>query len=212
MPCIANNTVQEFQRRVQRFNKSYVNDWKAWIAVTDNHRPAQFGAILRRWKACRPNRMRRTQAEQSHAAPYLEDLIAQSNSFLQALRNFDIRGRASLSSEMRESLEHLWELFQHLSYRGRARNGLAGVVGISKAVLLLTEGRVGPAFDSVVRGHLKIQEPRNAGQWVDALQIVTEDIQAFESLNCCTLQDAAPPEFTGLHSGRIYDMALGPQA
>jgi len=202
MPGIADITVPELQTRVRRFARRYVNDWNEWIAVGDDNRPAKFGEILRRWQACRPNRMRRTQAEQAHGAPYLEDLIAQSNEFVRALQTFDIRVRASFTIQMEESLEGLWQLFRHLSYHGRVRNGLAGVVGISKSVILLTEGRVGPAFDRKVRGHLKIQEPQDCAQW----------IEAFEDRNCCTLQDAMPREFAGLRSGRIYDMALGPSA
>ena len=210
MPGIANITVQEFQARVRRFDRSYVNDWNTWIAAGDNNRAAQFGAVLRRWQACRPNRMRRTQADRRHAAPYLEDLIAQSSKFVGALQNFDIRVSSSFTNQTKESLENLWEVFRHLCYHGRARNGLAGVVGISKSVILLTEGRVGPAFDSKVRGHLEIRALQNAGQWINALRTVSEDIQAFEGRNRCTLQGAMPSEFARLHGGRIYDMALGP--
>lgn len=212
MPGIAILTIRELQARIDRFDPRYVNDWHAWIAIANKDRAAQFGAILRRWQACRPNRMRRSRAEQRHDAPYLEDLIAESNQFVLALQNFDIRLQASFTAQVEQSLERLWGVFQHLSYHGRARNGLAGVVGISKSVLLLTEGRVGPAFDSEVRRHLQIQEPQNARQWINALKVASADIRAFEAANQCTLQEAVPHQFAGMASGRIYDMALGPGA
>ena len=123
---------------------------------------SKFAETLRRRQACRPNRMRRTQQEAQHDPPFLENLIVQANQCIQALQNFDIRRQFSLNREACRALEQLWNIFQNLCYHGRERNGLADVVGISKAVLLLTEGRVGPAFDSNVRGHLQILEPLNA--------------------------------------------------
>jgi hypothetical protein len=49
-----------------------------------------------------------------------------------------------------------------------------------------------------------------AGQWIDVLKVVNEDIQIFEAKNNITLTMAAPKWAQHLHSGRIYDMALGP--
>jgi hypothetical protein len=155
--------------------------------------------------------MRRTQVEKQHDAPYLEDLITQAAQYLHILENFDIRENTSFTQQNCSSLVQLWAVFQNLSYHGRARNGLAGVVGISKAVLLLTDGRVGPAFDSKVRGHLRLREVANANEWINALCIVSRDIQAFEANNQTTLQQAVPRIHAGLQSGRIYDMALGPR-
>jgi len=210
MPGIANISVEEFQNRINRFDQGYVDDWNNWIAVQPNDRAAQFGAILRKWQACRPNRMRRIRAEQLHIEPYLEDLIGGSAQYWQALQGFDIRLQASFTQQACDSLVHLWGIFQNLSYHGLARNGLAGIVGISKAVLLLSKGRVGPAFDSEVRRHLELRSIGNANEWICALQIASRDIQQFEAANQVTLQQAAPQQHAGLYSGRIYDMALGP--
>ncbi|MGA8571777.1 MAG: hypothetical protein ACLP7A_11515 [Desulfobaccales bacterium] len=210
MPGIAGLTVEQFQDKIKHFDQAYVRDWNAWCQAlkAQQNVASKFGEILRSWQACRPNRMRRTQQEAQHDPPFLENLIMQSNRYIEALQSFDIRGHAALNDEACRALEQLWNIFQNLSYHGRARNGLAGIVGISKAVLLLTEGRVGPAFDSKVRGHLQILNLLNAQQWIDSLQIVSEDILAFEAANQCTLQEAAPQAFADLHSGRIYDMAL----
>jgi hypothetical protein len=132
---------------------------------------------------------------------------------VQALQGFDIGFPASITERAYRSMEELWEIFKDLSYHGRARNGLAGVVGISKAVLLLTEGRVGPAFDANVRNNLGIREPpANPREWIRAIEIASRDIQQFRTRHDgCSLQQAVP-EFADLHSGRIYDMALGPRA
>ncbi len=154
--------------------------------------------------------MRRTRQDAKHDPPYLEDLIVQADRHVQALRPFNMRLLASFTQGSQVALEQLWSIFQNLSYHGRSRHGLAGVVGVSKAVLLLTEGRIGPAFDSQVRNQIGIRAPKDAREWIQALQLVSQDIQAFEETNRCKLQEAAPGVFAAMRSGRIYDMALGP--
>lgn len=86
---------------------------------------------------------------------------------------------------------------------------LPGVVGISKAVMLLTDGRVGPAFDSQVRGRLGTGNINGVEEWIKALRLVCQDIRGFEEANSMSLVDAVP-ELSHLQTGRIYDMALGP--
>lgn len=218
MPGIAGLTVEQFQQHIRGFKQAYVQHWNDWhLALQAQQNVAStFGQILRLWQACRPNTYRYPQQEAQHAPPFLDNLLVQSNQYIQALQNFDIRHQAALNGKVCRALEQLWNIFQLLSYRSpggqrNVRNGLAGVVGISKAVLLLTEGRVGPAFDKNVKDNLKIREIINAQQWFDSLQKVTKDILSFEAKNQCTLQKATPPAFAGLHSGRIYDMALGPR-
>jgi hypothetical protein len=154
--------------------------------------------------------MRRSKCDPEHGPPYLEDLIAEANPPIQALRDFEMSRLGSFTRQTETALEQLWSIFQSLSYQGRSRNGLAGAVGISKAVLLLTEGRVGPAFDSEVPSELGIRKLENADQWILALKVASRDIHAFETANQCTLQEAAPIRFAAMQSGRIYDLALGP--
>src|SRR5438105_5296354 len=150
MPGIANLDVAGFHDRILRFNTSYVRGWRLWMSVMQGQRNVgpPLGRVLRRWQACRPNRMRRPQVEAKHDPPYLEDLIADANPSVVALLDFDVRILASFTPPAERALERLWSVFESLSYHGKARNSLAGAVGISKAVMLLTEGRVGPAFDS----------------------------------------------------------------
>ena len=210
MSGIANLTTKEFQEKINRFSQKYVNDWSNWLNVPPDCRPAKFGKILRKWQACRPNRMRRTRLENLHDTPYLEDLIDQASPFITLLLNFDIRLDASFTKQNCDALKELWNIFENLSYSGKARGGLAGIVGISKAVLLLTDGRVGPAFDSKVRSHLEIGNITNHKGWIDALYVASEDIRNFEDNNGITLKKAALEQYAFLNNGRIYDMALGP--
>lgn len=211
MTGIANLSIQEFQQRVNGFKKQYIDDWDAWLATKAERRAFQLGVILRRWQACRPNGMRRTRAENQHEAPYLEDLIEKALPNLQVLHAFDIRVGRSFSSQNLKAMRQLWQVFEDLSYWGNVREGRAGVVGISKAVLLLTKGRIGPAFDSTVRRRLRLGMIGNADAWIEALETVSCDIRRFETANKTTLEMAVPDRYRQLGSGRIYDMALGPR-
>src|SRR3989338_8745023 len=144
MSGIALNTVAAFQHRVNTFNADYIAHWNAWLATQAATRPAFLGSTLRKWQACRPNRMRRVAAEAHHPPPYLENLIAASAHHVAALNTFDIANIHALGNPIYvAALQQLWGILEQLSYHGRARGGLAGSVGISKAVMLLTDGRVG---------------------------------------------------------------------
>ena len=209
MPGIANNTIQELQDRINGFRQIYVNDWNLWLKTPQQFRPNQLGIILRRWQACRPNTMRRTRDENRHNAPYLEDLVSQAQQYIEESLNFNIREESSFSSETEKTFKELWRIFTNLSYRGTVRNGFAGIVGISKAVLLLSDGRIGPAFDSRVRDNLGIGEINNSSDWISALKIVNKDIINFEERNNISLQNVVKA-YNNLQPGRIYDMALGP--
>jgi len=74
--------------------------------------------------------------------------------------------------------------------------------------MLVTDGRVGPAFDSRVKTMLGIREIKNADEWLNAIRGALQDIAAFQTRNGTTLQLASGLQ--GPHAGRIYDMALGP--
>jgi hypothetical protein len=89
--------------------------------------------------------------------------------------------------------------------------GAASCVGVSKAVLLVTRGAVGPALDSQARRALKIRHPRDAEAWITCLQSVSEDIVRFESRYSIRLEELAPDAWRPLPLGRVYDMMIGPR-
>ena len=212
---IRNLTVDQIRRRILSFNPTYAYDWKIWLTVRKDypfeHTPPEFGRILRSWQACRPNRIRRCRSDAIHEPPYLEDIVHRGLVIARAIVEFDLGDSNTMTQAVEEALLRLWTFLKDLSYSGPSRNGLAGVVGISKAVLLLTEGRVGPAFDSKVRKELGITEIVDGRNWISMLGAVVEDIAAFERANRCTLRDTVPAEYRGLHYGRLYDMIFGPE-
>lgn len=209
MPGIAKNSVTDVQARIARFSPRYIADWDIWMRTPASKRPEQLGITLRKWQACRPNRMRRIRAEATHSEPYLEDLVSDAIPHLKQLETFNLCIADSFTSDTYKALENLWDIFELLAYHGRANNGLAGIVGISKAVMLLTEGRVGPAFDSNVKTHLSINEIQHPSEWMDWLSWVHKDIQAFEKANGLSLHEALPA-YSHIKPGRLYDMVLGP--
>ncbi|MFC4312963.1 hypothetical protein ACFPN2_28020 [Steroidobacter flavus] len=213
MAGIAGLSVPQVHGRIERFRQKYVDDWNEWLNVGDPDRPQLFRSILNRWKACRGNTIRHCRVHRHvHDYPYVEDLILEASRHLEMLSGFNVSKQISFTAATGESLSRLWGIFRRLPYSGSANGGFAAVVGISKAVMLLSDGRVGPAFDSEVRKHLSIRKIENAEEWFAALQSVSVDIRAFEEANGCSFVEAIPAKFSALHAGRVYDMALGPGA
>jgi hypothetical protein len=190
---------------VSGFAPTYVNDWDWWLTVPTQRRPAVLGQILRRWQATRPQPMRRTRADASHAAPYLDDLFDDAQASISVLADLDLATIGGRTEAQESSLRALWGNFSRLTATGEAT-----CVGITKAILLVTDGRIGPAFDSTVRARLKLERPKYSLDWLTSLDRIADDIATFESRHG-SLVAAVPQRFQHLAVGRLYDMALGPR-
>lgn len=104
------------------------------------------------------------------------------------------------------SLRSLWGNFSRITATGEA-----SCVGITKLILLVTDGRIGPAFDSTVRTSLRLEPPHYSTDWIGTLDRIADDLAAFESLHG-PLANAVPKRFGHLAVGRLYDMVFGPGA
>lgn len=195
----------ELRSKVNGFATGYVEDWKTWLAAGHDRRPELFGRILRRWQATRPQAMRRLRRETNHEAPYLEDLLEAAAEPLRTLESITLLKIAQRKPAQNEALNVLWNIFSRLP-----TSGVSSCVGITKAVLLLTDGRIGPAFDSQVRKKLGVGRPETCREWLQRLEDIGEDIAAFEAMHD-QLADAVSSHFAQLGYGRLYDMALGPR-
>ena len=198
-------TPAQVSRAVEGFSPGYADDWAWWLTVPARRRPVVLGQILRRWQATRPQPMRRPRAEASHSAPYLEDLYDDAQRLLGILGDVDVLTIRARTQEQDHALRAIWANFARL-----AATGEASCVGITKAVLLVTDGRVGPAFDSNVRQHLRIDRPKSGVDWLTALDLIADDIAEFEARHG-PLENVVPHRFGHLSVGRLYDMALGPR-
>jgi mannose-6-phosphate isomerase-like protein (cupin superfamily)/GrpB-like predicted nucleotidyltransferase (UPF0157 family) len=194
------------RENLNQFSKPYVKDWDEWLQVSDTSRVVKFASVLRRWQGTRPFPMRRPKEEAKHDPPYIDDLIVEATPHIEVLDNLTLTGIADATPEQVDALHRLWMTFLKLPQRGTAT-----CVGITKAILLLTNGRIGPAFDSIVRkklglkGHLKSSQ-----EWIDVLRGINEDILAFEKQHSTKLAQVVPVELASYHVGRLYDMVLGP--
>jgi hypothetical protein len=193
---------REVHDAVIGFSAAYINDWKEWVAWPE---PETFGHVLRRWQATRPQPMRRTKRDGQHPPPFLDDLLARSEPILSVLGELRVMTLATRSTEQDRALKNLWELFAMLTVTKRAT-----CVGISKAAMLVTYGRIGPALDSRVRAATGVAKPTTGGEWIRTLEFVSDDIAMFESRNG-PLSSVVPDQFSGIEYGRLYDMVLGPR-
>jgi hypothetical protein len=151
--------------------------------------------------------MRRVASEASHAPPFLDDLVGDALPYVGELGMLSVRDIERASDAELEPLVSLWGVLIRLTTMDDAT-----CVGISKAVMLLTRGRIGPAFDRIARDNLRISTPPlDARAWINCLRIVSKDINAFESKHQVSL-DLIPSYVTKpLSAGRIYDMLVGPR-
>jgi len=203
--AIRNKTVEQVRDDVDSFSARYIEDWNVWINANFDARLHLFGRILRKWQATRPLAMRRLKAEAKHGPPYLDDLLELAAPPLCALADLTVVTIANRTTEQNNALATLWTIFLRLP-----TSGDASCVGITKAILLLTNGKIGPALDSQVRNKLGVNRPLTCRNWIQILQDVSEDIAAFESRRG-PLTKAVPTRFSQLAYGRLYDMALGPR-
>jgi GrpB-like predicted nucleotidyltransferase (UPF0157 family) len=199
-------TPDEVRRKLGEFPAGAVLDWETWLQVSDDKRVSTFASILRSWKATRPLPMRRPRAEASHDPPHIEDLLDQASQHLEALGDLTLTDIAIASSGQINALHGLWATFLKLP-----QQGTASCVGITKAIILLTNGRIGPAFDSIVRKKLGLKDRlKSSEEWVAVLCGISEDILAFEKRHG-SLTDNVPAQLARYQVGRLYDMVLGPE-
>jgi len=199
-------TPEQVRQEVMGFARRHVDDWDDWLTTPAEHRARKFGVILRKWQATRPCRMRRTRDEARHSPPYLEELIEQAQPHLELSEDVTLSTIADMGSVQRDALCRLWQIFEQLSVERPAM-----CVGITKAVLLLTDGRIGPAFDSQVRTRLGIGHIRDPKEWIAHLAEISLDLRGFACKYGVSVHEAVPLEFRHLEEGRVYDMVLGPR-
>jgi hypothetical protein len=203
--AISNKTPAQLRAEVDGFAARYVQDWDNWLTMRSEGRPLLFGRILRKWQATRPLPMRRLSKEARHGAPFLDDLLEAAAEPLRLVAGCNVLTISERTPEQTQAFQTLWKVFAQLPLAGEA-----SCVGITKALLLLTEGRIGPALDSRVRAKLGVARPANCLEWLRLLQEVAEDIAAFERLHG-PIANIVPVRFAKLAYGRLYDMALGPR-
>lgn len=150
-------------------------------------------------------RVRDVRDRATHSPPFLDELVAQGCRLVRHLDGLSVRTfhRDGLPHE--GTLSELWDLMPALPTVGQAN-----VVGISKAVMLLTRGAIGPALDSRVRQRAGIGRVRTAQEWTDTLALFSEDLRRFEERHG-PVEQFVPFDQRPAGIGRILDMVAGPR-
>jgi hypothetical protein len=203
--AIRYKTPAQLRADVDGFAARYVEDWESWLRMGSEGRPTLFGRILRKWQATRPRPMRRLREEAQHGAPFLDDLLKDAAEPLRVVASCNVLTIADRTAGQEEAFRMLWAIFARLPLSGGP-----SCVGITKAVLLLTEGRIGPALDARVRAKLGVARPATSAEWLRMLQEIGEDVAAFECAHG-PMATIVSSRFAQLAHGRLYDMALGPR-
>ena len=105
-----------------------------------------------------------------------------------------------------DAICNLWRIFEdRLCLKG------ATEVGVSKAILLVTKGRIGPAFDSNVKTGLNAWYVMDCRTYIEALGKIAGELADFEARESTTLDGLAEQAGRPAAVGRAVDMVLGPR-
>jgi hypothetical protein len=214
---LSRKTPAQVRTDLAAFKERYKEDWRGWLLIFNQHpltAPEAVNgcrAILVKWQAVRSRtkgrKVRLARPASMRGSRCLDDVLADALPSLKVLARVTVRDIPRLTAVQRAAMIELWNVFRDLPTIGHAN-----AVGITKAVKLVTCGRIGPALDSEVRDHLGMPEPRDGAAWLKVLEVVARDIQAFEDANGCQLEELVEPRWQPVEVGRVYDMVFGPKA
>src|SRR5438309_858117 len=77
--------------------------------------------------------------------------------------------------------------------------------------MLLTFGRIGPAFDSNVRSAFQLPRITDARGLLEVYSAISEDLRRSEEMHSTTLESCVPKDCRRVGIGRIVDMVAGPR-
>ncbi len=152
-----------------------------------------------KWQACRPKALR--------SGSELQFMLTSALEPLKALALADLRCFRSPTQFLKDAICSLWQVFQD----GLCMQGDATEVGVTKAILLVTKGRLGPAFDSNVKSKLKASYVIDAKTYLKAIAALATELAGFEDREQKSIEDLAAMAGRPAGVGRVIDMILGPR-
>ncbi len=202
-------TTSEVLELIKGFDRKYVDHWSEWLCVSQScdfqvapipmSVAMKFGEIMRKWQACRP-RACRSDTE-------LQATLNSATEPLKRMGSANLRCFQAPDEVLTDTICRLWSIFEGGLCLGRN----AKVVGISKAILLVTKGRIGPAFDSNVKTALNAWYVKDCGTYIKALGEISGELAGFEARERTTLGDLSKQAGRPADVGRALDMVLGPR-
>jgi hypothetical protein len=202
-------TTSQVLERIKAFDMRYVNDWSVWLHASqgcDFHAAPipisvaiEFKRIMGKWQACRPKSLR--------CATELQSALDSATQPLCLMGSANLRCFQAPGEVLTDAMCSLWRIFEG----GLCLNGKATEVGVSKAILLVTKGRIGPAFDSNVKARLNARYVRDCMTYIKALGEIASELAGFEARESTTLDGLAEQAGRPADVGRAVDMVLGPR-
>ncbi|MFZ0773883.1 MAG: hypothetical protein WAN08_20875 [Candidatus Sulfotelmatobacter sp.] len=209
-PVLEHLSPSDVHDQINGFPRRYVQDWKNWLEVSTcfdaGPTPVsisvaqKFGEILWNWRAC-------GRFQHPLDAMELFETLKKALPFLDALGDSNLRTFHFPTDSLRELIRSLWTVF----YDGLCMKGTAGHVAITKAILLITRGRIGPAFDSNVKRALGIRYLPNSESLVSFLSSLAKQLLVFEDQYAVRIESLVPIDRGPVAVGRAVDMLLGPK-
>ena len=169
--------------------------WDDWLAAGTNVRRNFSGVVLRKWQQPPRGRPRAPAGGTARSGAFLDELLAEAEEPLHLMANLSVATVSERTPAQDEALAGLWSIFSRLRI-----SGVTSCVGITKAILLLTDGKIGPAFDSRVRANLGVARPSTCSEWLQALENIAEDIAMFERQWVASGRGSAPLRKLGVRS------------
>jgi hypothetical protein len=201
---LRNKKSEEVKRLIEGFSHRYVADLNNFAltieqySFTSPQAANHLNKLLRKWRGCRPKSARKDRL------PLLKLLDKDFKSISQ----IDLRNFRHISPFERITISRIWSELQNQICDVKKSTAVAP----SKAMLILTNGRLGPALDSNVRKSLKLPKVLSPDDYISLLNAISEDIAVFEQVNApVILEDLVPIEWQPVFVGRAYDMAIGPR-
>jgi len=205
-PFLRTLTTEQLKDSLRGFNRRFHRDWTCWVAESQHGLTAPatvslFQATLKSWNPCRGPKggVRRS----------VGSAIECTLPHLRALSGVSLRSFVDPSPQQCERILQLWNVLNP----SICCNTDAGGVGVSKAIMLLTNGEIGPALDGNVRGAFGMSIINSADDLVRAYSAIATDLRDFEDWNDITVEDLARQVYPSdcIAVGRIVDMIGGPR-
>jgi hypothetical protein len=134
-------------------------------------------------------------------------ILKSINEDFKTIERIDLRNVCHATPKEIAAIRRIWSTFVGKICSNRP----IAEVAASKTILIITNGRIGPALDSNARVVMNLPRIKTSEDYVSLLLAISEDISVFEKSNNIQLEDLVPKEWQPVFIGRVYDMIVGPK-
>jgi hypothetical protein len=203
---LRNKNEEEVRALISGFARSYCYDLHHFANTNSEYGLASHEAamaladLLKKWTACRPVSI------STDLQPILKDLETEFT----MISGLDLRNLRNASANEKGAIDHIWSKLTNELCKPKKLTGVAP----SKAMLIITNGRLGPALDSRARAVLGLSSDNivTGVQYRTILEAISEDLLIFEeTISPIRIETLVPKHWQPVLVGRAYDMVAGPR-